>query len=109
MSRYISNKLRKAVAERAGYKCEYCKIWDQNSFFSFEIDHIISLKHGGLTVFENLAYGCFPCNNGKGSDIGTMLLPHRIFIRLYDPRRDNWNGHFEMVNNGLSYTQIKYW
>lgn len=35
------------------------------------------------------------CNINKGSDIGTVLLPDRIFIRLYNPRIDKWNEHFE--------------
>jgi hypothetical protein len=25
-----------------------------------------------------------------------MLLPERTFIRLYNPRTDNWNDHFEI-------------
>ncbi len=44
---------------------------------------------------DNLAYSCFACNNGKGSDIGTVLLPGRRFVRLFDPRRDDWQKHFE--------------
>ena len=68
------------------------------SFYPHQIDHIISLKHGVKTELNNLAYACFACNNTKGSDIGTMLLPARIFIRLYNPRIDNWHVHFEMEN-----------
>ncbi len=49
-----------------------------------------------------MAYACFACNNTKGSDIGTMLLPDRIFIRLYNPRIDNWHDHFE-IENGVIY------
>ena len=100
MSRYIPNALRKLVAERAGRCCEYCKIKEIDSFFSFEIDHIVSLKHGGETIPENLAYSCFTCNNCKGSDIGTVLLPDRKFVRLFDPRNDEWENHFEM-DDGL--------
>jgi hypothetical protein len=49
MSRYISDILRDFVANRAEYKCEYCMVDAQNSFFAFHIDHIVSIKHGGKT------------------------------------------------------------
>ncbi len=100
MTRYISTKTRTAIAIRADDCCEYCKLHVEQSFFSFEIDHIISIKHGGLTILENLAYSCFPCNNYKGSDIGSVLLPDRTFVRFFDPRNDIWDEHFEM-DNGL--------
>ena len=72
------------------------------SFWSFQVDHIISRKHGGKTELKNLAWTCFPCNNGKGTDIGTMLLPDKTFIRLFNPREDDWNAHFEM-EDGVIY------
>ncbi|MGI8503676.1 MAG: HNH endonuclease [Hassallia sp.] len=43
MSRpYISLELRRLVADRADYLCEYCLIPDTNGV-SFQVDHIISL------------------------------------------------------------------
>jgi hypothetical protein len=99
MKRYISDTLRKFVAERADHCCEYCKTDQKDSFYTFQIDHIISLKHGGSTTKDNLCYSCFPCNNSKGSDIGTILLPQRIFTRFFNPRIDIWNDHFEMEAN----------
>ena len=95
MSHYISNKLREIVVKRAGHCCEYCRLPLEDSFFPYHIDHIISLKHGGQTVLNNLTLSCMLCNINKGSDIGTVLLPDRIFIRLYNPRIDKWNEHFE--------------
>ncbi len=92
------------MAQRANYCCEYCRIPESDSFFNFEIDHILSLKHGGKTEEGNLAYTCFPCNNNKGSDIGTVLLPDRQLIRLFDPRLDNWVEHFEM-EHGVIYAK----
>jgi hypothetical protein len=59
---------------------------------------LISIKHGGSTDLENLANSCFPYNNNKGSDVGTVLLPDRNFTRLFDPRKDTWQEHFEMVD-----------
>ena len=100
--RYIPDNLRKQVTQRAGYRCEYCHVHEDDAFFTFPIDHIISLKHGGTTVAENLAYTCFPCNSNKGSDIGTVLLPDMTFIRLFNPRMDEWTAHFTL-QNGIFY------
>lgn len=94
MSRYLPERLRKIVAERAGYRCEYCLLPESFAFYRFQVDHIISLKHGGLTVESNLAYSCVTCNNAKGSDIGTVLFPRREFVRLFNPRIDDWEAHF---------------
>ena len=102
MSRYISDKLRKMVICQANSCCEYCLQSNDFSFHPHQIDHIISLKHEGETEFDNLAYACFPCNNAKGSDIGTIILPNKNFVRLFNPRTDNWYEHFEM-ENGVIY------
>ena len=77
---------------------------EEDVFYRHQIDHVISLKHDGETVPENLAYACFPCNNSKGTDIGTVLLPNKIFSRLYNPRSDNWNEHFE-IDAGVIYSK----
>ena len=51
---YISAELRRLAVVRADGLCEYCLIHEDDTFFGCEIDHIISEKHGGLTVAENL-------------------------------------------------------
>lgn len=40
MRTYIPNTLRPLVTERAGHRCEYCRIFDLDSYFAFHIDHI---------------------------------------------------------------------
>lgn len=96
MSQHISENLRRLVAERAGRQCEYCRINEEDAFLGFQVDHIISLKHDGPTAPENLAWACFACNNNKGSNIGTVLLPDKQFVRLFNPREDIWQEHFEI-------------
>jgi 5-methylcytosine-specific restriction endonuclease McrA len=98
MSRYISASHKNIVIKRATNCCEYCFLEDDVNYISHQIDHIISLKHGGKTELENLAYSCFSCNNNKGSDVGTILLPEIKFVRFYNPRLDSWNEHFETVH-----------
>lgn len=70
---YISQNLRKLVATRADFLCEYCLIHEQDTAFGCAIDHIISLKHGGATDADNLAYAYVFCNRFKGSDIGSIV------------------------------------
>jgi len=55
MSSYISPALRRLVATRAEYLCEYCLIHEDDTFFGCEVDHIISEKYGGQTAENNLA------------------------------------------------------
>jgi 5-methylcytosine-specific restriction endonuclease McrA len=62
MSRYISEDIRRIVAARADFRCEYCKMPEEHAFFTFYLDHIMSIKHGGQTTLENLAYACAYCN-----------------------------------------------
>jgi len=96
MSSYVSEELRELVAIRAEGLCEYCLIHEEDTFFKCHIDHIISLKHGGQMEADNLAYACAVCNRNKGSDIGSILLPSRKFIRFFNPRTDNWAHHFTL-------------
>lgn len=98
--RYISEKLRLEVSLSANFRCEYCRIHEDDLFFSFQIDHIISIKHGGATEFENLAYSCSMCNQNKGSDLGTYLSDSKRLIHLFHPRKDSWQTHFG-VDNGV--------
>lgn len=82
MSRYIAEQLRQEVLIRAEGICEYCLIAIEGTYFGGEIDHIISLKHGGSSLAENLALTCQPCNRNKGSDLGSVASPSRRLIRF---------------------------
>lgn len=42
--------------DRALQCCEYCRIPELFSSIGFEIDHIISLKHGGSSGTDNLVH-----------------------------------------------------
>lgn len=98
MSEYVSVKLRKLVKRRAHNTCEYCLMHEDDTFFNFQIDHIISLKHGGITIENNLAYACAICNNSKGADLGSFVENPSELIRFYNPRIDEWRKHFKIEN-----------
>ena len=79
MSIYIPLYMREIIVSRAHCRCEYCPIPDTDSYYGFHIDHIISQKHGGLTILLNLAYACPDCNRYKGSDLGTYTSLDPLF------------------------------
>jgi hypothetical protein len=92
----INERLRAEVAQRAGWRCEYCLIHEEDSGFPHEVDHVISRKHGGSSTSSNLAYACVICNRYKGSDVASIEPRTGEIIRLFDPRRDRWSDHFRI-------------
>ncbi len=94
MSNYVSEDLRRWIAARAEYLCEYCLIHEDDTFYGCQVDHIISVKHGGLTEAHNLAYACTFCNRQKGSDVGSIAWQTGEFTRFFNPRTDRWGDHF---------------
>ena len=95
MASWISTQLRQTVADRAKQLCEYCFIAEADTFYGCEVDHIISLKHGGSSDPDNLAYACAPCNRAKGSDVASISASGEL-TRFYNPRTDRWNEHFRL-------------
>jgi len=93
---YIPAETRRLVIGRAGQCCEYCLIHEDDTYFGCEVDHVVSEKHGGLTVAENLAYACLVCNRYKGSDLGSILVPAGDLIRFFNPRIDACSDHFSL-------------
>jgi len=96
MSSYINNDLRQLIAMRAAYLCAYCLIHESDTSHGCQVDHIISLKHDGVTAPENLAYACVFCNRHKGTDVGSVVWPTQQFVRFYNPRKDRWTEHFKL-------------
>ena len=98
MSGSISTSLRRLVVGRAAHLCEYCLVHQDDAFYGGEVDHIISLKHGGETREDNLAYACLFCNRAKGSDIASRNPETGELIRFFNPRLDRWGHHFRIEN-----------
>ncbi|MFM7602136.1 MAG: HNH endonuclease [Pseudanabaena sp.] len=92
---YINAELRRLVAQRADYSCEYCLITEETTP-SCQVDHIISVKHGGDSAAENLCYACLFCNLQKGTDLGSINWRNGELVRFFNPRRDLWREHFQL-------------
>jgi hypothetical protein len=76
--------------------CEYCLIHEDDTFLGCEVEHVISEKHGGRTIAENLALACVFCNRFKGSDLGSLSPVTGSLVRFFNPRTDRWGEHFEL-------------
>jgi len=98
---YIPAILRRQIKAAADGCCEYCRVPSAVAFASYHIDHIISEKQGGLTVFGNLALACRLCNLSKGSSIAAYQEHKEALIRLFNPRKDAWDQHFQFRPSGL--------
>ncbi len=50
---------RARVRSRAGQRCEYCRLHEDDlPRFPFHVEHIIAKKHGGTDGHQNLAWSC---------------------------------------------------
>lgn len=96
MASDISEELRAEVSQRAGERCEYCLIHQDDAAFPHQVDHIVSRKHGGASTRDNLAYACIICNRYKGSDVASIEPQSGEVVRLFNPRRDRWAEHFRL-------------
>ncbi len=92
----VGDLLRAEVTRRAGRRCEYCLIHEDDAGFSHQVDHIISRKHGGTSAADNLALACVLCNRRKGSDVASIDPGTGRVVRLFDPRRDRWADHLSV-------------
>lgn len=96
MTRRLPEALVRDAFESAGGICEYCRISIQDTYLGGEIDHILSLKHGGKTQASNLALACQPCNRRKGTDLGSISPASGVLIRFFNRRIDIWSEHFRV-------------
>lgn len=100
MSKYIPENIRREVAERAGFVCEYCHLPQVNPAAKHHIEHIRPRKHGGETVIANLALACPMCNYYKGTDVVGFDLETDETVVLFNPRTEIWTKHFLLDDDG---------
>jgi hypothetical protein len=87
---------RLQVRERASSRCEYCRLRQEHySLWRHQIEHVIPVKHGGNDDLDNLALACIRCNLGKSSNLAGIDKNTGEMVRLYNPRTDEWQEHFE--------------
>jgi len=90
----IDAETRRLVRERAGERCEYCRLHQSNSELLHHIEQVVARQHGGKDHLDNLALACHRCNLHKGPNLsGIDSFTGRV-ENLFHPRRDRWDDHF---------------
>ena len=90
--------IRRLVRERAGDRCEYCRLHqDHSPLASLQIEQIVPRKHGGESVADNLALACIDCNLAKSSNLAGFDPITGQLTPLFHPRREQWDEHFEVA------------
>lgn len=93
---------RDQIRQRANDCCEYCQMPQSCTQLPHEVDHIRAQKHKGPSTLENLCWACSLCNSHKGSDASAYVPGTDELVRLFNPRIDTWNDHFEWVGPRLT-------
>lgn len=87
--------VRDLVRHRAGNRCEYCLLQqEQLPFATFHVEHIIPRQHGGDDAPANLALACDRCNAHKGPNLTGIDPETGTLMPLFDPRAHTWDEHF---------------
>ena len=85
--------LRAFIRERAGRRCEYCRLHEDDAdFLSFHVDHVVAKQHGGSDDPDILCFACSECNWAKGPNLAG-LVDGKLYT-LFNPRRQIRKRHF---------------
>ena len=91
----MNEATRTRVRERAGLRCEYCHLLQNDSPLAvLHIEHIIPKAHGGNDALDNLALACIDCNLHKGTNLTGIDPQTQVVLELFHPRRHRWDDHF---------------
>jgi hypothetical protein len=98
----MDEAVRQFVRQRAGQRCEYCRIPQHAlSWAAFHIEHIAARQHGGTDDLENLALACRRCNAFKGPNLSSIDPATGDGVRLFNPRIDVWIDHFSLADHQI--------
>jgi hypothetical protein len=64
-------------------------------FITFHVEHIEAQQHIDDDSLDNLALACPDCNRHKGPNLTTLDPDTRALVKLFHPRLDRWDDHFE--------------
>jgi len=88
----VDAESRHLVRQRAGARCEYCRLPEALGEVTFHVEHIVARQHQGGDELSNLALACDRCNFFKGPNLSTKVEGETV--ELYHPRQHEWNDHF---------------
>jgi hypothetical protein len=83
------------ITNRAGRRCEYCRMHQTLQGATFHIEHIVPHSHGGPTDSANLALACPSCNLKKSNNLHAADPGTGALVALFHPRQNAWHEHFK--------------
>ena len=89
--------VRNLVRERAGNRCEYCRLPQECYDLTFHVEHVIASQHQLDDDPSNLALACDRCNLHKGTNLVTIDHETGKQVQLFNPRTDSWDEHFSLI------------
>ena len=92
----IPAALLRLVRERAENRCEYCRLAQEGQEATFHVDHVVPRSKGGASTEHNLALACVSCSLRKGARQDGVDPRTGDQHRLFQPRTDQSNDHFEV-------------
>ena len=90
----LSADTMRQVEERAGGRCEYCRMHQSLQGATFHFEHIAPKSLGGSDALDNLAWSCPTCNLKKSNRVEAIDPEAKHAVRLFRPRADRWSDHF---------------
>ena len=90
----VPYRVRRMVAERAAYLCEYCCYPEDYSPDPFCIEHLRPRSKRGTNVLSNLVFACVGCNSYKSNRTEAFDPVTQTEVPLFHQRRQRWHEHF---------------
>ena len=90
----VSDLLKRRVAERAGFRCEYCGLSQAGQEATFHVDHVVPVSAGGESEAGNLALACVSCSLRKAARLDVVDPETGRNVPVFNPRIERWNTHF---------------
>ena len=73
----MTAKLRGAIKARDNYTCRQCSVsLASQPHLLLEVDHIVPVSKGGLSIADNLQTLCWRCNRSKSNKMPWTTPPH---------------------------------
>jgi 5-methylcytosine-specific restriction endonuclease McrA len=83
------------VRQRAGHRCEYCQLdQDDSPLAALHVEHAIPKAHGGGDDLDNLALACVDCNLHEGTNLTGLDPQTGLVTELFHPRKHFWKDQF---------------
>jgi 5-methylcytosine-specific restriction endonuclease McrA len=85
------------VIDRAGNRCEYCRMHQSLQGATFHVEHIIPHSMGGPNTVDNLALACPSCNLGKSNRVLVPDPDTGRDVPIFNPRADPLGRSFRVA------------